>query len=187
MCYFVVFFYCDEQYIVVDNESITFEQDGLTNLDIAGWTSFFEKHTTIRCLDAKVLYEDDVYKCAIISVADNEECADDVVRKVRKIVLEKKSSLRTILKFIPKIAAGRTKVPPLSHMVSSDDNAATATITPVRTNPPPLSVKPTCVATGNPPPRLLVPITSPGLATSSSSQNGQIVCTQHCRHIERKF
>ena len=58
------------------------------------------------------VYEDHVYEGTIVHVS-HDSC-EDVLRKIRRIVETKHSSLSTILSIIPRVQQRRNCVPPLS-------------------------------------------------------------------------
>ena len=102
----------DDEYIISDEDFVTIE--GYEWYTFPDWVKLQKAGGTFPM--AKVLYDETVFFEDIVHVAPSEvmEETEDLLRKIRRFVTEKKSSLSTILSIVPRVKIGRSKVPPLS-------------------------------------------------------------------------
>ena len=106
---FIVHFAIDNEYVVVEKDLMTLPQE-FDDLNIQGWRDYIQGGGTIPMVNC--VYDDHVYEGTIVHVS-HDSC-EDVLRKIRRIVETKHSSLSTILSIIPRVQQRRNCVPPLS-------------------------------------------------------------------------
>ena len=106
---FVVYFPLDDQYAVV-HEDYTRYPEGLSTFDIRNMAANDKNLPFIQCW-----YDNQIYDCEIIHVCKEEEedHANEVLRRIRRYQSEKKSSVNSIKSFIPRIKLGRNKFTPI--------------------------------------------------------------------------
>ena len=164
-------------------DELVFHDELITSENIKDYESVVgQKNQKIMCL-----FNGMPYDCILIHVNSNSDAAHDVLRKVRAFQREKKSSLETILKLIPKVSASkRTQVVPLSGVRTSEDEPvptkklrATCAVLPLPT-PPPIPISTDLIQSPQ-------PVTNVQLQSSTSQQQTQQRKTCHCEHIEGKF
>ena len=119
MLHYIVYFDVDQEYALSNETYLIFDELNPNN-NIEFWIKYFE--TTTSPVYATCLYSDDVtLKCQIVHINVMESGAEDVLRKIKKIIREKKSSIKTILKFIPKTGNNkRLSVAALTAIATSD-------------------------------------------------------------------
>lgn len=110
--HFIVHFTHDNQYIVTSDDYLTLP-DEMWNWNIDDWREFVERQGTIPSVPC--LYDHDVFNSTVVYIADTAAECEEPLKKIRRIVAEKRSSLGSILKLIPRVKTnhGRTTVPPL--------------------------------------------------------------------------
>lgn len=117
MLYFIVYFKTDSQYIVTNEDYMEFSGEA-HKFTLNDWKSVdHETDITGQCL-----YDNSVFECTVVFVTVNEAGAQFLLNKIRRVVLEKKSSFRTIRESFPFTGdSHRTRVRPLSHILTSGD------------------------------------------------------------------
>jgi hypothetical protein len=119
--YYIVHFLIDGQYAMVDPCVVQLEKlPDHENYDTGYWLSL--SHSEGEPYKGKCLYDDQVFDCALVHVASDEQSGAAVLHRIRRIVTEKKSSLSSICRFISLTSKRRTNVPPMSQICTSDED-----------------------------------------------------------------
>lgn len=88
--------------------------DDYDDWNFAQWCQLIKENNPLP--DIKALYEGEVYCAKIVHISpiEFENEATDLLKKIKSFVRVKNSSFETILKLIPRVKSGRSKVLPLS-------------------------------------------------------------------------
>jgi hypothetical protein len=110
--YFIVHTPVDGEYMAVEESYVIFSSS-FFNFSFDEWNNYVADRKMIP--NARCLKGEDSCECIIIQICEGAYDEEDpVLTRIKRIIIEKKSSVKTILDLFPRIRNGRSRVVPMA-------------------------------------------------------------------------